>query len=454
MSLRLRLTLLTTALITVATAVLGFAIYITAERVQIAQVDEGLYAEISEVRVKSLQDNPRPPQDGVYIDTALGRVNRDGVTIMPLRDAGTLESPIPLPRLSPTDIAGATIAPITITDGIDFRVAVRSHGAGLATVVAATPLTDMESNLSMLARSIILFGAGVAALGALASWLLVRRAFRPMDAMVAEARAIAEGSRDRRLPEAGADTEIGALTSAMNVMIDSLASAVTRVERSEDHLRSFVSDASHEIRTPLTVIRGYSELLAAGAAGRDEQERRALERIESESRRLDRLVTRLLTLEKSTAPRRDAFEQVDLALIVRESADDLLVLDPGREVVVSAPHCIVLADPDALRQLLSNAVQNVLRHTPAQSRVSLTITVQGPWVDLTIDDSGPGIPADRRATAVRGSSSSPEGFGLGIAIMKAIAEQHGGELRLDQSPFGGLRVLVRLPATTAAASHR
>lgn len=459
MSLRLRLTLLTTLLIIIATAALGIAIYVTAERVQLAQVDENLFAEISEVRVKSLQDNPRPPQDDVYIDTALGRVNRDGVTILPLRAAGTLSNPIPLPLLSPEEIAAASQSPITVNDGLDFRVAVRSHGAGLATVVAATPLTDVEANLSLLARAIVIFGGLVAAVGAVASWLLVRRAFRPMAVMIDEASAIAAGSMDHRLPDARSGTEIGDLTAAMNTMIDSLAAAVTRVERSEDHLRAFVSDASHEIRTPLTVIRGYSELLARSAADRDPLEARALERIEAESRRLDRLVTRLLTLERSTAPRREAHERVDLAVLAQECADDLRVLDPVRDIsvtvnlgtTVAEEPAIVLADPDALRQLLSNATQNILRHTPPGSPVTITITTTGRSAEVTIDDAGSGLTVEQKTSSQRGASSSSDGFGLGLTIMQTIATQSGGELHLETSPPGGLRVRLVLPLSPAGS---
>ena len=449
MSLRLRLTLLTTILVVLATAALGTAVYIAAERLQMANIDESLYADISEARVRSMQDDPRPPQDGVYIDTALGRLNRDGINILPLRDAGTIDSPIRLPRLTPADITAASQAPITVNDGIDFRVAIRSHGAGLATVVAASPLTEVQENLALLARAIIVFGIAVALIGAVASWLLVRRSFRPMNAMVDAAKEIADGETDRRLPEAKPGTEIGELTASMNVMIDSLAAAVTRVEQSEDHLRSFVSDASHEIRTPLTVIRGYSELLIRNSEVLGDQERRALERIESESKRLDRLVTNLLTLERSTTPHRGPASRIDVSAAVRECAEDVAVLDPTRKVDISTPtECFVMGDPDGLRQLLSNAVQNILRHTPQGSPVQFMVTVSDGWIDIALDDAGPGLAPEVRTGMARGATSSAEGFGLGLAIMQAVTAQFAGTMSLTQSPLGGLRVGIRLPAAT------
>lgn len=454
MSLRLRLTLVTTVLVVLATAALGVAIYVTAERLLISEVDESLYAEISEARVRSLIESPRLPQEGVYVDTALGRVNRDGVSVLPLRDAGTVDSPIPLPALTPDQIAAAAQAPITTRDTIDFRVAVRSHGPGLATVVAASPLTEVQDNLARLMRAIIWFGIAVAALGAIASWIVIWHAFRPMQAMVAEASVIARGSTDRRLPESARGTEIGTLTTAINHMIDALAEAIARAERSEDRLRTFVSDASHEIRTPLTVIRGYSELLATRSSAMDDQEVRGLDRISTESRRLDRLVTRLLTLERSTAPSRTPFEEVQLDVLVAEAGEDIRVLDPGRTVEVSLAPATVHADRDALRQLLSNAVQNVLRHTPPGSPVALSLRIDGGQALATIDDAGPGMDPAVGESLARGTTSDADGFGLGLSIMAAIVDQQAGTLRYAKSPLGGLRVEISLPLMTAGGDPR
>jgi len=448
-SLRLRLTLLTTIIVVLTTAALGTAIYVATSRIQLDRIDERLYADISEARIRSLQENPRPPQDGVYVDIALGRVNRDRVTITLLRPAGTLEDPIPLPALTTDDVTAAMVAPITVTDGIDYRVAIRSHGSGLATVVAAAPLTVLQENLAQLARAIVLFGLGFAVIGALAAWVTVRRAFRPMDAMVGAASAIAAGDTERRLPTARPGTEIGDLTSAMNVMIDSLAAAVERVERSEDQLRAFLSDASHEIRTPLTVIRGYAELLVRQGQSLSDTDRQSLGRIESESQRLDRLVTRLLALERSTAPQRGPQSRVDVAALVQECARDLATLDPAREVSTDIAPATVTGDVDALRQLLANGVQNILRHTPAGSPVAFSTRTQDARVIVCIDDAGPGIPAERRASIAAGrrTTSSADGFGLGMAIMEAVAVQHGGGLELLDSPLSGLRVRIELPAS-------
>lgn len=456
MSLRTRLTLLTAILIVFSTSLLGAVVYAIAGRIQMDTIDRGLYAEISEARVRSLAANPRPPQDGVYVDVALGMVNRDGTDVRPIRNAGTRDAPIPAPRLSPEQIAAATVAPITITQGLTFRVAVRSHGPGLSTVLAAAPLTAYEESMSLLARAIAIGAAAVMLLGALIAWVAVRGAFRPMTAVVASARRISAGDTSHRLPTSQPGTEIGDLSTAMNVMIDSLASALDRVQESEDRLRAFVSAASHEIRTPLTVIRGYAEILASNPEATSPQEARALERISAESKRLDELVTGLLILERSSARQTGSQDRACVASIARDAFEDLRALEPERlvriESTAAADAALVEGDPEGLRQLFANIIQNIQRHTPAASPVDVALTFADGSVRIVVDDAGPGIPADRRGTegtpvsparAARGSG----GFGLGMNIMTAVVQAHSGTLSMGESPAGGLRLAITLPTS-------
>lgn len=473
MTLRTRLTLLTALLIIASTSVLGAVVYGLAGRIQMDAIDRDLYAEISEARVKSLQDNPRPPQDGIYVSVALGRVNRNGDGILQLRPAGTREEPIPVPPLTADQIAAATVAPITVGGAIDFRVAVRSHGPGLSTVVAAAPLTAYQASMSLLAQAIALGAIIVMVIGGLAAWVAVRGAFRPMTAVVASARRISAGEVDHRLPGGSTGTEIGDLSAAMNGMIDSLAAAVQRVQESEEQLRAFVSAASHEIRTPLTVIRGYAEILASRTGDRTPQEARALERIEAESRRLDELVTGLLILQRSTAKASSDRDLIPVASLVRESFEDLQALEPDRPITVtvtaSAEASLVAGDAEGLRQLFANIVQNIQRHTPPATAVSIQLTTEPDpaspedgWVRIVVDDAGPGLPPNDRAPqaelpgvtsparAARGSG----GFGLGMSIMSAVVQFHGGTMLQGTSPAGGLRLDIRLPLHAASDVHQ
>jgi two-component system OmpR family sensor kinase len=454
MTLRARLTVLTALLIVAATGLLGVVVYVLAGRIQMDTIDRELYAEISEARVKSLVENPRPPQDNVFVNVALGRVNRNGDGIRPLRAAGTREDPIPVPRVSTEQIAAATIEPITFTaDGLQFRVAVRSHGAGLSTVIAAAPLIAYGESMSLLARAILLGAGAVMLLGALASWLAVRGAFRPMDAMVASARIISTGDTGHRLPASKTGTEIGDLSAAMNVMIDSLAAAIDRVRESEDRLRAFVSAASHEIRTPLTVIRGYAEILGADADARTPAERRALERLGAESMRLDELVTGLMVLERSSAPQVGAMERICVASLARDAFEDLLALEPDRPVTIEASPgaqaALVQGDVEGLRQLFANIVQNIQRHTPPASPVEVRMSTMDGSIRIVVDDSGPGIdPGPGQGSgSTRRAARGSGGFGLGMSIMEAVVQAHAGILLIQRSPSSGLRLVIELPTT-------
>jgi two-component system OmpR family sensor kinase len=242
------------------------------------------------------------------------------------------------------------------------------------------------------------------------------------------------------------------LSDALNTMIESLTASLTAVEASELRLRGFVSDASHEIRTPLTVIRGYVELLQGQRADASELEARALDRIESESRRLENLVTQLLLLERIDSGNSAAQEEFDLTALVREYFGDLTDLGDGRPVTMSLESANVAGSSDQWRQVLANITQNITRYTPAGSAVHVELTTSETDVVLTVDDSGPGIPADKRNSVTQrftrldeSRSSTTGGFGLGMSIIAAVVETHHGSLDLSESPSGGLRIRITAP---------
>lgn len=457
MSLRLRLTLLTAVLIAVASSALGIAIYTNASSIQMERIDGILYGEIAEARIRALEDGRAVPRGDVYVQVAIGRLDRDQ-TIVTLRPAGTADDPIPVPDLTAEQIAEARVDPITVEGSPNMRVALQVQRPGRPPVIAAAPLTESEQTLASLAQAIIVAVVSVTVVGALAAWFLVWIAFRPMRAMITSATRIADGETDHRLPESPPGTEIGDLTHSMNVMIDSLAVALAEAAASEDRLRTFVSDASHEIRTPLTVIRGYSELIARRSDELGDQDRAALARIESESMRLDRLVTQLLALEAHRSRTADERDVVDLGGLAEVSFADLAVLDPDREVTMSTVPAEVWAVPDDLRLVLANLAQNLVRHTPEGSPAHVTVTHDRDTVTLIVDDSGPGIPEARRRalldpSSTRHKSSSTEGFGLGLRIMVEAVEENGGTMELGDSPMGGLRVTITLPSAAHRAGH-
>jgi len=457
MSLRTRITLLTALLLLFSTSLIGATACIAAYRINLDVVDTSLQGAVADARIRSIQNQrgPNPVPEDAYLPIAIGVLKPNSQSVEMVRAAGTGINPLPFPSVNRAMVDEALVHPIDISGSLTYRVVARSSPNGRDIVVAASPIDDTLQGLRSLAVGIGIAVLVVTALGALLSWLIVRRTFRPVNAMVGAAQSIADGNTDTRVPKASAGTELGELSEALNNMIGSLVDSVNRVEQSEERLRGFVSDASHEIRTPLTVIRGYVELLLRDPDARSELSIRALERIDSESARLDRLVTQLLLLERvATAPQKR--ERVNLGVLVRTAFEDLQQFQPERAVEIDVDDVSIPADQDGWGQLVSNIVQNLQRHTPSNAAVRVSLHRIEGRVELLVDDAGPGIPPEQRARVMDRfgrMGTGPDGFGLGMSITAAVVSAHGGTMELLESPWGGLRLRIRVPAENYSPDH-
>jgi two-component system OmpR family sensor kinase len=233
-------------------------------------------------------------------------------------------------------------------------------------------------------------------------------------------------------------------------------------------MRRFVADASHELRTPLTSIRGFAELQRQQGPDRNRAEAdRMLERIESESRRMTELVEDLLRLARLDGHRPIAHVPVDLMPIVADAAFDAHSLAPDRVVQVDLPDggdagpVIVAGDDAQLREVLGNLVNNALVHTPPGTPVRIALRAEdrdeGPVAVVDIVDEGPGMTAEHashvferfyRTDASRTRAAG--GSGLGLSIVGAIVEAHGGRVELYTSPGEGCTFRVVLGRVAAA----
>ena len=452
MTLRTKITALTALLIFISTALLGAIAFWTTRTIQYDALDRGLIAAARDARTKSLQDNPRPLPSDVYLPYAISLIRPGDTQAQLLRPAGFGSSPLPFPALTREQALMFMDTPGSVAFTPEYRLVTVESGPNRSLVIAGTPIDELKRGLARLTLLLSIGVLIVTALGSLIAWLFVRRLFRPVDEMVVAAEEISQGNTHLRVPDAPAGTELGVLSDALNTMIESLTASLTAVEASELRLRGFVSDASHEIRTPLTVIRGYVELLQGQRADASELEARALDRIESESRRLENLVTQLLLLERIDSGNSAAQEEFDLTALVREYFGDLTDLGDGRPVTMSLESANVAGSSDQWRQVLANITQNITRYTPAGSAVHVELTTSETDVVLTVDDSGPGIPADKRNSVTQrftrldeSRSSTTGGFGLGMSIIAAVVETHHGSLDLSESPSGGLRIRITAP---------
>jgi two-component system OmpR family sensor kinase len=285
------------------------------------------------------------------------------------------------------------------------------------------------------------------------AWAIVRVGLRPLDRMADTAARIAGGELDHRVDDDDARTETGRLGLALNRMLDRLATALRDREASERRMRRFLADASHELRTPLSSMRGYAELFRMGAAREPADVEKAMRRIEEESVRMGSLVEDMLSLARLDEPAAVAHEDVDLAALVRDAVDDARATAPDRAITAEANGRVtVRGDADRLRQVLANLIGNALSHTPPGSPVEVGVTTDATEARVEVRDHGPGLPAgdpavlfERFWRAEAGRERARGGAGLGLAIVAAIAEAHGGRVSASDAPGGGASFVVALP---------
>jgi signal transduction histidine kinase len=287
-----------------------------------------------------------------------------------------------------------------------------------------------------------------AATAAAISWFLTARIVRPVTALAAASRRVARGSYVERVAVPTND-EIGSLAAAFNEMAEAL-------ESTERRRRELLSDVAHELRTPVATLNGYVEGLRDGVVAADA---RTWEILHAETLRLGRLVDDLQRVSRAEEHqlelRRDRREPRQL---LAEAARSFAAAFEEKGVELSVcggpPLPGVDVDPDRIAEVLSNLLSNALRHTPAGGAVVLSAaaaTADG--VTLTVSDSGDGIPEDAlgrvferfyRADSAR--SRERGGSGIGLTIARAIAEAHGGALRVESDGLGlGSRFVLTLP---------
>jgi two-component system OmpR family sensor kinase len=334
-------------------------------------------------------------------------------------------------------------------------------GLGSATtLVVAVPLADVNSTLHRL--TLIELAVGGAVLGALAllAWWLVGLGLRPLARIEATAERIAAGDDlDQRIPDADPRTEVGRLARALNAMLDRLQGAFAERRASEDRLRRFVADASHELQTPLTSVRGYAELFRRGAARNPEDLDVAMSRIEAEATRMGVLVDDLLTLARLDQGRELRRDPVDLVPLARDLVNDARVVAPDRPIDLETDGPVVVAGDDpALRQVVGNLIANARVHTPPGTPVTVRVRADDGRGVVEVADQGPGLTPEHaarvferffRADPSRARASG--GSGLGLSIVAAVAEAHGGAAEVDSAPGAGATFRIALPLAAAGA---
>jgi two-component system OmpR family sensor kinase len=335
-----------------------------------------------------------------------------------------------------------------------WRVETRHMETGDARIELLMQYAERISSVRSTANRVKLFlGLGVlagAALALLAGLATARRAMEPISELTLAARRIAR-TRDTsiQIPKPEADDEVAELAETLDSMLHALDEARTETEAALTRQREFVADASHELRTPLTSVLANLELLEEATLG--EQRETAASALRS-SRRMRRLVADLLLLARADAGRQLPHRAVDLSDVVTDAASELEPVAGDHEISVSAPPGVVIEGArDELHRLVLNLMENALRHTDPGTAVEATVERRNGEVVLAVEDDGPGIPRELHDKVFerffRGEGDRSGSSGLGLSIVKAVADSHHGRVTLEPPLDGrGARFVVRFPS--------
>lgn len=331
-------------------------------------------------------------------------------------------------------------------------------------VITGIPTKDYHDTLAALLLTIVLVSAsGLIAMGLLGA-VIIRRAMAPLDKLANVATRVSQLPLDEgevklaeRVPPSAANdyTEIGTVGLALNRMLDNVSFALQSRQRSETKVRQFVADASHELRTPLTAIRGYTEMLKMTEELSPSGEK-SLARVESQSKRMGAMVEDLLTLARLDEGKPLELKDTEMTQLVVETVNDMKVAITDHQWRLDLPSdpFIIKADAGAVRQVLLNLLSNAAKHTDAGTTVTTSLRlIDGDLLRLTVADTGPGIPEEfqgaifDRFSRVDAARSGHDGTtGLGLSIVQAIVQAHGGRISLQSTP-GNTQFMVDLPNT-------
>ncbi|MEV6115597.1 HAMP domain-containing sensor histidine kinase [Streptomyces sp. NPDC052109] len=343
----------------------------------------------------------------------------------------------------------------------DYRV-LATAGRDGDVLIVGLPLEGVEATvhrLELVAASVL--GMALVVTG-VAGGLWVRWSLRPLSRVAATATRVSElplasgeVALPPRAPDADPGTEVGRVAAAFNRMLGHVEDALTKRHASEERLRRFAADASHELRTPVASVRGHAELALLHPGPVPPEVTRALQRIAAESSRMGLMVDDLLLLARLDAGRPLERHPVDLTHLVLDAVTDARATGPGHRWTLDLPEDPVTVPGDAhrLQQVLANLLANARVHTPVGTKVTITLEAVADTAVLSVHDDGPGVPEEvqpgvferfTRAEHRRRVDAPGGGAGLGLSIVAAVVEAHGGTVGLESSP-GSTTFRVTLP---------
>jgi two-component system OmpR family sensor kinase len=473
MSIRVRLTLGYLAVLTAILVVFSAVVYTFLGISMLNEVDRSLWDRAAQVgAVISAQNDPHsivstglidlPPLDVFTSPAIYIQVTRaDGSVARQSQNLGKQRLPLDADLLAINMRNQPGLKTIVLRNGERLRMVSVPISVGdevIGAVQVGQPLIEVDAALD---RVLVLLMGGViitvvvaGGVGLLMSWL----ALRPIDRITQTAGQIARAQDlGRRLPVTSANDEVGRLVSTFNAMLERL----DRLFRAQQRLGA---DVSHELRTPLTTIRGNVDLLRRGAADDPVERAAALDAIEGEVDHMNRLVADLLLLAQAEAGMQLHKQPVELDTLILEVYRQAQLMSAtrfpsGEGVTVRLGHedqAIVEGDPDRLKQLLLNLIDNALKYTPEGGSVTISLYRDLEWVRLSVKDTGVGIPPDVLPHIFdrfyRAQREGRAGVGLGLSIAHWIAAAHDGRLTVESEVGQGTTFTLWLPTNAVGNS--
>ncbi len=317
---------------------------------------------------------------------------------------------------------------------------------GKSTEAREDLLARFRAALGMLTLLIV----GIALTG---GWLATQSAISPIRRLTQTVQRIVQtGRTDARVPVDGASGDaIDELTLLFNAMLDKIEGLVSA-------MRGALDNVSHDLRTPLARLRGTAEMALAGPSDLERYRDALAECVEETDRVLVMLNTLMDISEAESGTLQLQREPIDLSEIVQRSVDLYKDVAEAQEVTLDARHrepAVVMGDRTRLEQVAANLVDNAVKYTAAGGRVDISCGRDGDRAFITVADTGPGIPADELPhiwdRLFRGDASRTErGLGLGLSLVKAIVEAHGGTVTVESEPGRGSRFTVSFPVARSS----